>query len=134
MTDIDTKINLVDHLLELASRATPGPYEVYDKLGKMSGYQVKNLETGRKVCEVIQGAFVNDIDSQNAAYIAACDPIAITELCLRIKRYERALEEIVRYVDSKQIPKPASPLLESFAHACQDIARRALEAVGVDPK
>jgi hypothetical protein len=83
----------LDKLMELAEKATPGPW--YDRSDGAVGCgcitEEQDQETGQRYLVDCQHWVGMAHAPADAAFIAACSPDAIRELVGRCKRYEEAL-------------------------------------------
>lgn len=87
----------LDRLLELALRATPGPWFWTDEDGD---FQMRCLSPGILVIDNTPGSggpWGDEIDQANAAYIAAASPDRVKALVMRLKRAEEALRPFAKF-------------------------------------
>src|ERR1700733_5207980 len=86
-------------LLELASKATPGPWRLEPKIEKLESgkewtyYEIWHSPDGTFHPEDTYSLHDNNTEGTQT-YIAACSPDVITALCERLQKYEEALEHI----------------------------------------
>ena len=97
----------LDRLLELALRATPGPWFWTDEDGD---FQMRCLSPGILVIDNTPGSggpWGDEIDQANAAYIAAASPDRVKAL-IEEKRHSRYLEDEAH----KEINRQATEIID----------------------
>lgn len=113
-----------DRLLELASKATPGPWTIArDEDGKP--YEMLGMFKGNvpdKVIECRWGS-ATERGANDYAYIAACDPQTISSLILENRRLRNALQMLV---DEQVSYVTVNNLGDPFHNQAMKVARAAL--------